>query len=33
MRVPEQLCKDIKSSKDETSIDKRNDTHTHGLDK
>ena len=32
IRVPELLCKDIKSSKDETSMDKRKDTHSDGLD-
>ena len=32
IRVPEQLCKDIKSSKDETSMYKRKDTHSDGLD-
>ena len=36
LRVPEQLCKDIKSSKDETSMysenPKVNDQHSDGLD-
>ena len=29
---PKQLCKDIKPSKDETSMYKSEDTHSHGLD-
>ena len=29
---PKQLCKDIESSKDETSMHKPKDTHSDGLD-
>ena len=32
IRVPEQLCKDIESSTDETSMYKLKDPHSDGLD-